>query len=322
MRAYDTSMSGSLGLGLYQLVSSYLGQAELTPESILAFIASSQPDDDMRSRLLSWIEEMQFWEEYARIYRNLEKARPYAGLAKVFEQLVEPQPGDVWLDVGCGPAKMSQLVWEKSRGQVQQIVAMDIVLSPARETLASMQSPLPLELIYASIGERLPFADCSFDGVVANLVLSYVTDFHGLCGVEAFANVMSEMQRVLKPGGKIVWSTPRQGVRFEWVFLASIPDMLNPIPYVVKKDVTRILQGVRILKHALEIQRKGREGIYTFLDRTELEELLESVGLMSMVWQKAFTNQVWVNCAQKLGGSPTTSKKADHQTTKSMPVSD
>ena len=52
---------------------------------------------------------------------------------------------------------------------------------------------------------------------------------------------------------------------------------------------------MKILKHALEIQKKGKKGIYTFLPKDELEELLFKIGFVNLAWKKSFTRQVWVN---------------------------
>lgn len=249
---------------------------------------------------ISWEEEKKFWQEYAQIYRNLEKATPYKFLNKAILNFIEPKEGEIWLDAGCGPAKMSQLIWQKSQKKVQKIVGVDIVLKPALETLANEEKGFPLELIEANLGSFLPFKDETFDGIVANFVLPYVIEFNGKRGKEALVGVLKEMYRVLKPGGVLVWSTPKKNVHFEWVFLASLPDMLNPYVYVVKKDIGRIIQGTRILRHALQIQEKGRLGIYNFLSKEELEEIHYKIGFRRTYWKKTFARQVWVIKAIKL----------------------
>ena len=284
-------------LGLYAIIGRNNG--ELASKDIGKLLIQKKLNSETRARLTRWKKELKFWEEYAEIYFNLEKARPYYNLAKTIENLLDPKPGDIWLDVGCGPAKMSQLVWRKSRGKVKKIIGIDIVLEPARETLKKIKDSIPLELVYANIGERLPFPEGYFDGIISNLILPYVIDFEGKTGREAFKAVLKEMYRVLKPNGHIVWSTPKENVHFQWNFIHSIPDMLNIYEYIVHRDATRILQGSRILRHALEIQRKGKEGIYTFLPKNELEILLVKIGFRDLVWQKTFSKQVWVNRAYK-----------------------
>lgn len=243
--------------------------------------------------------EIEFWEEYAKIYFNLEKARAYRRLANTIEEFIEPNEGDIWLDVGCGPAKMSELIWNKSEKRVEKIVAMDIVLSPAQKRLATLKPSLPVQLMKVDISVPLPFKDNSFDGIVANLVLSYVAKFNGSQGKDAFVAVLKEMFRVLKPGGHLVWSTPKENVHFEWVFLSSIPEMLNIWEYIYHKDCGRILQGVRVLKHALEIQKKGKQGIYTFLPVEELNKILQDIGFVNPIWKLTFARQVWVNKTYK-----------------------
>lgn len=59
--------------------------------------------------------ELEFWEEYSRIYFNLEKANPYSQLSKTIEEFIEPKKGDVCLDVGIGPGKMSKLLWKNQK---------------------------------------------------------------------------------------------------------------------------------------------------------------------------------------------------------------
>jgi ubiquinone/menaquinone biosynthesis C-methylase UbiE len=286
-------------IGLYDLIQGSKN-GELTSKKIEDFLTKKKVSKRNKERILEWAKELEFWEEYAKIYINLEKASPYSNLSKTIEELIKPKKGDICLDVGCGPAKMSQIIWKKSKGRVKKIIGTDIVLKPAKETLKRINHSMPLELIYGNIGQKFPFPDNHFNLIVANLIIPYVIDFKGKRGKEALQAVLEEVYRILKPGGHMVWSTPKKDVHFQWVFLASIPDMLNVYEYIVHKDISRILQGTRILKHALEIQRKGKEGIYSFLAKDELEKmLLKKVGFTNLIWEKTFTQQVWVNRVYK-----------------------
>ena len=285
-------------VGLYQLIGG-AKNGDLTSQDILKAIKPEMSLED-RERLLAWAKDLgELWEPYAEIYFNLEKARPYHNLAKSIERFINPQKGDIWLDVACGPAKMSEMIYKKSRGEVEKVIAIDIILKPAKERLARLNTSMPIELKCASITDPLPFPDNFFDGIVANLCLPYVIDFEGKRGRDAFEAVLREMFRILKPGGHMIWSTPKANVHFQWNFVASIPDMLNVWEYIYHKDITRILQGTTILKHALKIQENGRKGIYTFLPKDELEELLLQIGFVNPVWEKTFTQQVWVNRVYK-----------------------
>ncbi|MCM8823410.1 MAG: class I SAM-dependent methyltransferase [Candidatus Omnitrophica bacterium] len=72
----------------------------------------------------------------------------------------------------------------------------------------------------------MPYPENFFDGIGANLVLPYVIDFCGKKGKEAFAGVLQELFRILKPGGHLVWSTPKAGANFFGFFWLLFPACL------------------------------------------------------------------------------------------------
>jgi ubiquinone/menaquinone biosynthesis C-methylase UbiE len=285
-----------MAVGLYELIGG-AKNGDLTSQDILKAIKPEMAVEGQK-RLLAWVKEFRFWEEYAKIYWHMEDTGFYEQLAETIRGFIEPKEGEMWLDAGCGPAKMSQCIWEKSEGKVKKIIGIDIVLNPARETLVKLGSSIPLELKYANLGERLPFPDDFFDGIVANISLTYVIDFYGKKGKEAFREVMREMFRVLKPGGHIVWSTPKRNPFFWRNFLAGLPDMLS-IRKQIQHRIFGLWIGIRILRYGLEIASKGRRGIYTFLKPEEYEGILGEIGFRNFEWQKTFAGQVWVNKAHK-----------------------
>ena len=285
-----------MAVGLYELTGK-ARNSDLTSQDILNAIKPEMAEKD-RIRLLALAKEFKFWEEYAKIYWHMEDTGFYTELVKAIEKFLEPKEGEIWLDAGCGPAKMSQIVWEKSGRKVKKIIGIDIVLKPARDTLSKLDNSIPLELRYANLGERLPFPDECFDGIVANLVLTYVIDFEGKTNKEAFGEVMREMFRVLKPGGYIVWSTPKRNPFFWRNFLAGLPDMLS-IREQIQHRAFGLWIGIKILRYGLGIATKGRKGIYTFLEPGEYEEILRKIVFRNFEWKKTFAGQVWVNKTHK-----------------------
>jgi len=282
--------------GFYELIGNARNR-DLTSQDILKAIKPETPKED-KERLLAWAKEFKFWEGYAKIYWHMEDSGFYEQLAETIRWFLEPNEGEVWLDAGCGPARMSQLVWEKSGGRAEKIVGVDIILEPAQKTLAKLNNSIPLELKWANLSEKLPFPDDFFDGVVANLSLTYVTDFSGKTGKAAFEEVMREMFRVLKPGGHIVWSTIKRKPFFWRNYLAGLPDMLS-IRKQFQHRTFGLYIGMRILRYGLGVALKGRKGIYTLLEPKEYEEILVKVGFTNFKWKKAFAGQAWVNRAEK-----------------------
>lgn len=107
-----------------------------------------------------------------------------------------PQWGTT-LEVGCGTGGL--LVAAARTGR--QVVGVDIAsrwLQVARRRLDDHGLDVPL---YAACAERLPWSDASFDCVVSDSVLEHL-DEPGVA--------LTEWQRVLKPGGRLlVWGPNR-----------------------------------------------------------------------------------------------------------------
>ncbi|MBD8078355.1 methyltransferase domain-containing protein [Cellulosimicrobium arenosum] len=95
------------------------------------------------------------------------------------------------LDAGCGSGPLSAEL--RARGAI--MTGLDG--SPAMIELARRRLGDDVPLHVADLAEPLPFADDTFDDVVASLVLHYLEDW---------VAPLVEIKRVLKPGGRLILS--------------------------------------------------------------------------------------------------------------------
>lgn len=102
------------------------------------------------------------------------------------------------LDAGCGSGPLAAAL--RARGAA--LTAFDG--SPAMVELARRRLGDEVPVSVADLAEPLPFADDSFDDVVASLVLHYLEDWAG---------PLAELRRVLKPGGRVILSVNHPFVR-------------------------------------------------------------------------------------------------------------
>ena len=95
------------------------------------------------------------------------------------------------LDAGCGSGPLSAALGAGGA------VMTGFDSSPAMLELARRRLGPAADLHLADLGKPLPFADSSFDDVVASLVLHYLEDWSA---------PLAELRRVLKPGGRLILS--------------------------------------------------------------------------------------------------------------------
>lgn len=101
-----------------------------------------------------------------------------------------------FLDFGCGPGGLLERVHERC----QSCTGVDVdpaVLAAAAEAVPSAQ------LRAVAADEPLPFDDNTFDTIAILEVIEHVRD-------ERF--VLDELCRVLKPGGRLLLTTPHRGL--------------------------------------------------------------------------------------------------------------
>lgn len=129
-----------------------------------------------------------------------------------FDRILHEQTGDLTgktlLDVGCGGGILAE-AFAALGLQVTGVDPSASSLETARQH--ARQGGFSIDYQTCS-GERLPFADASFDYVSCCDVLEHVQD------VDA---VLSEIGRVLKPGGIFVYDTINR-TWLSWLFLIKI----------------------------------------------------------------------------------------------------
>lgn len=160
--------------------------------------------------------------------------------------LLAPPKGGTLLDVGCSRGYLLH----RARRRVRRLVGLDLDLEALRTARISLPpTPAEPQVAPASFlvgdGISLPFADAAFDAVICTETLEHIVDDR---------RALSELARVLKPGG---------------VLAISVPDML---PEVILRRVApwsgHIPGGhVRIYGRRTIVHRIERVGLRPYLKR-------------------------------------------------------
>lgn len=145
-----------------------------------------------------------------------------------------------YLDVGCGLGGWIVFLTESG-------YAVKGIDTAARTVRALTEYNPDLEVKVASV-TRIPYADASFDGILAVGALEYADG--------KIPQALSEIKRVLKPGG---------------FFLAEVPhaNLLRRVTYIPLKRLQKMI-----------LRALGKQATFAnyLFDRRELRQLLEQAG--------------------------------------------
>jgi SAM-dependent methyltransferase len=173
------------------------------PESVTRRVA--EPGESARASRLWWdAEAPAYQEEHGAFLGDRDFLWGPEGLRENDAQLLGAVAGKRVLEMGCGGAQCSR--WLAAQGALP--VAFDVSagqLAEARRLDERTGVSVPLVQADAQV---LPFADASFDVVCSA--------YGGVPFVADSAGVMREVARVLRPGGRWVFSTTHP---FRWCFL-------------------------------------------------------------------------------------------------------
>lgn len=139
----------------------------------------------------AWAEDLDYPEELTRVPETAVES--FAGVANPFS-LGRLSPGEVVLDVGCGAGTdtLVAALMVAPEGRVTGIDMTPEMIAKAQSAAAEMGAA-NVQFVEGDV-ERLPFGDESFDVVISNGVIDLIPDKDA---------VFSELQRVLRPGGRV-----------------------------------------------------------------------------------------------------------------------
>lgn len=149
----------------------------------------------------------------ARLYDRIFRASEEAGLSAARRAVLAGAHGAV-LEIGAGTGLNLRAY---PRTGIDRLVLLEPDANMARQLAGKFaDAPLTPEVVQAP-GERIPFADDTFDVVAGTLVL---------CEPDDPAQVVAEVARVLKPGGRYLFY---EHVRSDDPGLARWQDRMAPV---------------------------------------------------------------------------------------------
>jgi SAM-dependent methyltransferase len=255
--------------------------------------------------------ENDFWNGYLGKFGTIEQASVYIDYFEKIGALIGTiQEGDIVIDAGCGNGFFGLCLlhsMESAYGTrsdfAKRFVYYALDLTPGGlEQSYLRQSQIRSKLIAATYegasgvtfayqrfdfdrilegdqpegkSSRLPFADNSIDKICSSLVVSYLKDP---------VVFVSELRRILKPGGVAVLSSMKPDCDMTVLFHEFIS--------MDTSEVETMDSAQRLLGAAGKIKLKEQSGIYGFFSEEELVSITSSAGFGNHDSFRSMGNQV------------------------------
>lgn len=230
--------------------------------------------------------ERLFWNLYAICYDSISKLSPYQKMQEmILEQSDLKSSNLTLLDAGCGSGNFLRLL--SQREKLPNITAVDastVMITKARKKCRNSK----INWKQLDLNAALPFEDSSFDRIVCTNVLFALQDPK---------RTVTELSRVLKPGGRIVLATPKAQFNTNNILKAHMGELkswrewLNFLPLMVPLTCATLFN--------ILARRKTRNALYHFFNKKELHSLMTSVQFDQITLTNTYANQDWLVAAAK-----------------------
>jgi ubiquinone/menaquinone biosynthesis C-methylase UbiE len=249
----------------------------------------------------------------ARAFWGQQEVPPYQRLLKHTTAWLDPQPGQRWLDLGCGGGRLTRAIWEKSAGQVAEVIGMDCAsanetaFQSLRQALQPEPSPDQVRFVCADFSHGLAHWPVdSFDGVVSGLAIQYAEHYSETTRqwtTEAYDRLLGEVFRVLRPGAAFVFSVNIPKPSWGKVAWRSWKGFFKtPQPFRFLK------RSWRMMRYGAWLVREAESGRFHYLPLERVKEKLRHAGFERIEHRMSFVGQAYlIRCRKPLAGSGTRS---------------
>lgn len=233
----------------------------------------------------------------AKAFWNQYEMPPYQALLKHTTRWLEPKPGQRWLDLGCGSGQLTRMLWKLSEGRIGAVVGLDVA-AINDEIYHKLRSELQAgpEQIRFQAGDfqsgLSTFPTGHFDGVVSGLAIQYAESYSAheqrwTCA--GYDQTLAEVHRVLKPGGRFVFSVNLPNPKWSRVGIDSIKGIWKTsAPF-------RYLRNIwRMGRYGKWLTRESQRGRFHYLPLETIQAKLAAIGYSDIDHRLSYAKQAYI----------------------------
>jgi SAM-dependent methyltransferase len=247
------------------------------------------------------VSQLNYWHNpaCARAFWGQQELPPYRQLLADTAAWLDPQPGESWLDLGCGGGQLTQTLWVKSDGTLEEVVGLDCATANAeafrklRATVEPAASADHIRFVCADFSNGLAaWEDGRFHGVVSGLAIQYAESYseaEGRWTTDAYDHLLAEVQRLLQRGGRFVFSVNVPEPSWSKVALHSLAGV-----FAARRPSRYLKKAWRMMRYGSWLKREARRGRFHFLPWPAIAAKLQDVGFVAIEHRLSYVYQAYV----------------------------
>jgi SAM-dependent methyltransferase len=235
----------------------------------------------------------------ARAFWGQQELPPYRKLLADTAAWLDPRPGERWLDLGCGSGQLTRAVWEAGSGSLAEVVALDCAAGNER-AIAKLQNlvrPVPrpgqLRFVHGDFSRGLgDWPDGRFDGAVSGLAIQYAEAYSQVYGrwtTDAYDRLLTEVHRVLRSGGRFVFSVNVPDPAWYKVALTAFHGF-----FTARRPLRYARNAWRMLRYGAWLKQEARRGRFHYLPLTDVLDRLTAAGFVAVEHRLTFAGQAYL----------------------------
>jgi SAM-dependent methyltransferase len=245
-----------------------------------------------------------FDDDCARAFWDQKHGKSYLDLLRATGDRLDVREGETWIDLGCGGGQLTALLWHRAAGTVGRIHALDCApanrdaIRKIADRVAPGSGEDRIRFDTHDLSRGLPqFASQSVDGIVSGLAVSYAESVDPVSGRftdTAYNHLLTDVFRVLRPGGRFVFSVNVPEPRFWKIMIESLRSGLFA-PHARRV----FFNALRMQRYGRWLKREARRGRFHFLPFAEIESRLAAAGFTRIEHTLTYARQAYVIRAVK-----------------------